>query len=90
MNFLSLPQDDDALCDPKTVAAYFGLTERTLADWRRAGNGPPYIRAGHKTIRYRAGAVRGHTRSMEVDSTTRETVDEAEIMPMRDLDALDR
>jgi len=74
MTFVSLPQDDDALCDPKTVAAYFGVTPRTLADWRRTGTGPHYVRPGHKTIRYRAGSVRSHARSIEVDSTTRESV----------------
>ena len=74
MKFSCLPQDDDALCDTKAVAKYFGVSERTVADWRRTGNGPHYIRLANKTVRYRVGSVRNHARSMEVDSTSRETV----------------
>lgn len=70
--FALLP--DDTLCAPGPVAKYYGVTERTLADWRRAGSGPPYIRCGHKTIRYLAGSVRDYARSSQVASTSQESV----------------
>ena len=63
----------DTMCEPGPVAKYFGVTERTLADWRRAGSGPPYIRCGHKTIRYLAGSVREYARNSQVASTSQES-----------------
>ena len=65
----------DTLCDSAAVADYLGVKERTLADWRRAGTGPPYIRCGHKTVRYLAGSVREHVRNSQVASTSEEEVD---------------
>jgi hypothetical protein len=69
--FATLPAD--TLCNPDPVAKYYGVTERTLADWRRAGSGPPYIRCGHKTIRYLAGSVRDYAHDSQVASTSQES-----------------
>ena len=70
--FALLP--DDTMCNPDLIADYYDVKERTLADWRRAGTGPPYIRCGHKTIRYLAGSVREYARSSQVSSTAEESV----------------
>jgi len=38
---------------PADAAAYLGLTERGLAEWRRTGRGPKYSRIGGPTGRVR-------------------------------------
>ena len=46
----------DAVYKPREVAAQLGVHVNTLADWRRDGRGPDYIRIG-RVIRYPAAAV---------------------------------
>jgi predicted DNA-binding transcriptional regulator AlpA len=41
------------LIDEPTAAERLGLKAITLQDWRRRGIGPPFLRLGPKTIRYR-------------------------------------
>jgi DNA-binding transcriptional MerR regulator len=41
----------------KELAARWGISERTLQDWRYKGIGPEYIRAGYKLVRYSEDAV---------------------------------
>jgi len=40
------------LLSPEALAAALGISEHTLANWRAAGQGPPYARVGD-VIRYR-------------------------------------
>lgn len=36
----------DGRLDARNAALYIGIAEKTLAIWRSAGNGPPYIKRG--------------------------------------------
>ena len=51
------PAAADDMLAPQEVARRLGLAERTLAAWRAAGTGPPWVRVGARTIRYSAGAL---------------------------------
>lgn len=39
------------LMTPKALGEHLGLSEGTLANWRSAGRGPKYVRAGGR-VRY--------------------------------------
>lgn len=41
------------------AAKVIGVKERTLADWRRTGEGPPHLRISSRCVRYLASDVRG-------------------------------
>ena len=41
------------LATPEEVAGYLRKSEGTLANWRSLGIGPPYIKAGDGSVRYR-------------------------------------
>ena len=41
----------------KQLAERWGISERTLQDWRYKGIGPEFIRAGYKLVRYTEEAV---------------------------------
>lgn len=47
------------LLTSRDVAELFSLKEKTLADWRAQGIGPPYICIG-RTIRYSPGDIEGY------------------------------
>ncbi|KPC79540.1 helix-turn-helix transcriptional regulator [Streptomyces sp. NRRL S-4] len=50
----------DELLTPKQVAAEYGFTAGTLANWRWTGQGPDFIKAGPGRcgrIRYRRSAI---------------------------------
>ena len=53
---LPLLEGMDALMDPRTCAAYLGVSVLTLADHRTKGVGSPYIKVG-SAVRYRMSAV---------------------------------
>lgn len=44
------------LLDPKAAAAYLGLSEWTLAEWRCIGSGPRFIKTG-RLVRYAPEAL---------------------------------
>jgi len=44
---------DDRLLPPREAAEYLGVGLIALRDWRYRRIGPPYIRLGHRTVRYR-------------------------------------
>jgi len=48
------PCHDKPLLTPAAAAARLGITQRALADLRRRGAGPHYIRISSATIRYLA------------------------------------
>lgn len=62
----------EALLTTKQAAAELGLSEAALIDWRtrsRAGKPStnlPWIQLGHRTIRYRRGAVQDFIASGQV------------------------
>lgn len=39
------------------AAAILGTNARQLAQWRYRGEGPPFVKVSHKTIRYRESDV---------------------------------
>lgn len=45
--------DPDALLRDDAAAELLGFTTRALADWRRRGCGPRYVRVSARAIRYR-------------------------------------
>lgn len=46
-------QDSDALLMEVQAADFLSLSVRTLQSWRLRGDGPPFVRAGGRAIRYR-------------------------------------
>lgn len=46
----------DGLMDPRTCAAYLGVSVLTLADFRCKGAGPDFIKVG-ASVRYRRSAL---------------------------------
>lgn len=45
-----------------------GVTNVQLQDWRTAKKGPPFVRLGHRTVRYRLSAVRAFIAATEGES----------------------
>ncbi|MDJ0390901.1 helix-turn-helix domain-containing protein [Roseomonas sp. E05] len=41
------------LLTPEDVAAQLGVSRKALERWRCTGDGPRFVRLGHKTVRYR-------------------------------------
>lgn len=52
-----LSKDPEQLLLTKEAAAVLRMTPRALENWRRQGNGPPYIRISHRCVRYRVGTL---------------------------------
>ena len=42
-----------ALIEERAAAALLGVVRQTLAQWRRRGVGPPYVRISVRCVRYR-------------------------------------
>lgn len=51
---------------PSEAAEMLGVTEQTLAEWRRHRHGPPYLRLGHRTVRYDLAALEAWLEAREV------------------------
>lgn len=62
--------DPEELLKPADVAKFLKLSPRTLAEWRREGNGPAFEQISHGHIRYRRAALAEWARSREVASTS--------------------
>lgn len=43
----------EQLLDSAEASSTIKVSERTLADWRHKGIGPPYVRVGPRQVRYR-------------------------------------
>ena len=54
---LGPPVDLDELLDEKGAGKVLRKPSATLRDWRYRGIGPPYVRVGPKSIRYRRRAL---------------------------------
>lgn len=42
---------------PAEVAQMLGVAPSTLQTWRKRRQGPPHVRLGHRTVRYRREAL---------------------------------
>jgi len=47
------PDYMDRLISERDAADYLSVSMRTLQGWRLKGGGPPYVKVGTKSIRYR-------------------------------------
>lgn len=47
----------DKLLFPAEVAEIIGVDPQLLADWRHRKVGPPYVKLGHRTVRYNPESV---------------------------------
>lgn len=54
------------LLPPAETAEMLGVTEQTLTEWRRHGHGPPYVKLGHRTVRYDREALEAWLEAREV------------------------
>lgn len=41
------------LLTPDEAADYLKMSAKTIANWRYRGDGPPHIKAGRRSVRYR-------------------------------------
>lgn len=46
--------NEDAYVRPAEAAEFLHLSTSTLAKMRRRGDGPPYVKSGHKVVLYRS------------------------------------
>lgn len=53
----------DAQLSERQLAARWGVTPRTLQNWRAAGKGPPFLELGINTIRYRLEDIEAYEKS---------------------------
>jgi hypothetical protein len=62
----SPPRVVEPLWTPGDLVAYFAdrVTEKTLANWRAAGMGPPFVKVGSAVL-YRPAAARSWTEAQE-------------------------
>jgi predicted DNA-binding transcriptional regulator AlpA len=56
---------DDQLVDDNTVAAVIGMSVTTIRKWRYLAQGPPWVKVGLKSVRYRVGALREWLHGLE-------------------------
>ena len=49
--------DLERAIDTREVSAILGTSAVTLAQWRLRGEGPPFFKAGTRSVRYRLGDV---------------------------------
>jgi predicted DNA-binding transcriptional regulator AlpA len=64
----------DRLLHPSHVAEILSVTERALAAWRSQGAGPPFVRLGHRTVRYRETELAGWVNAQESASEVPESM----------------
>lgn len=50
------------------AAQLLRVTPLTLANWRKAGTGPPWVRIGPQTIRYRKASLVAYLDKLEAES----------------------
>lgn len=60
----------DELLSPKQVAAEYGFTTGTLANWRWAGSGPAFIKTPGRSgrIKYRRSAIEAWLKAQTVQA----------------------
>ena len=58
------------LIDEKAMAAFMGITDRTLQKWRQRGTGPRFVRLSHRCVKYRRIDGRVYSESLLRSSTS--------------------
>jgi predicted DNA-binding transcriptional regulator AlpA len=59
-----------ALLLPQDVAEQLGVSRKALERWRCTGEGPRFVRLGHKTVRYRLEDIEAFIGTKVMISTT--------------------
>lgn len=67
---LSAPAASKPLLTPAEAAELLGVRIRTLADWRRRGEGPPFVPISRNVVRYLLEDVLSWARALRVRSST--------------------
>ena len=62
------------LVDERRAAAMFGITPRTLQEWRRIGGGPAFVRISSRCVRYRVVDLEAWAAARVVTSTSAQAV----------------
>jgi len=57
------PIEADHFLTPEETAEILRVAPSTLIRWRRQKIGPPFVRLGHRTVRYSAAVVDGWMKS---------------------------
>jgi predicted DNA-binding transcriptional regulator AlpA len=61
----------DGILTPETLAARYGLAEKTLTDWRYRGTGPRFFRAGKRVFYREADVLAWETRQADEQAAKR-------------------
>jgi len=61
-----------ALFSEKQAADFLQLTPRALQAWRTQGGGPPYLRIGHRTVRYLLADLEAWCEDRRFENTAQE------------------
>jgi len=64
----------DACLTPVETAAKLGISTRTLENWRRTGNGPPFLRLSKVCVRYPAPGLQQYMKARTFTSTSAEAM----------------
>lgn len=59
---------DIDLIKPRALAAEWQLTEKTLANWRSQGTGPPFLKISGGVVRYSRAAVAAWLEAQQADA----------------------
>jgi len=60
------------LLSEKQAADFLGLSPRALQAWRTKGGGPPYLRIGHRTVRYSQTDLEAWLENRRFENTAQE------------------
>ncbi len=66
---MNTPHMDDLL-HPRQVAERYGIVLGTLANWRRRGDGPSFVRINRKRVMYRLADVIRWEQARAKETTT--------------------
>ncbi|MFW7268629.1 helix-turn-helix transcriptional regulator [Gluconacetobacter sp. Hr-1-5] len=66
--------DDVRVYSERQASEFLGLSGRTLQNWRRTGDGPPYVQLSERRVGYTHAALRAWVASRSVRSTSDATV----------------
>ncbi len=58
------------LIDEKAMAAFMGVTDRSLQKWRQTGDGPKFVRLSARCVKYRRIDGRSHSEARLRSSTS--------------------
>ena len=73
-SFAEPPTNPDTLLTTQQLAEIFQTSPRTIEGWRVTGGGPPFLRVGGRSVRYRWGAALEWLKPRLAQSTSEEAV----------------